>query len=117
MPHSGLIYNVLAGGYEGLLRTGLRTPRLVIVPALLADAPAWWLYEHVDRGFMPEMDEGAFVLDYQTPPGTSLQQTDAAPCRVEALLLDTPEVAGYVRRTGANRLSATSRTPAMLPKA
>ena len=50
MPHSGPIYNVLAGGYEGLLRVGLRAPRTVIVLALLAIVPAWWLYrEHRQR--------------------------------------------------------------------
>ena len=29
-------------------------------------------YRHLETGFVPEMDEGAFILDYWTPPGTSL---------------------------------------------
>ena len=57
---------------------------------------------------MPDMDEGAFVLDYFLPAGTSLAETDKVVRRVEADLLDTPGVAGYLRRTGAeNGLFAT----------
>ena len=50
---------------------------------------------------MPEMDEGAFVLDYNMPVGTSLSQTDKVLRRVEAVLLKTPDIHGYIRRTGA----------------
>ena len=41
------------------------------------------------------------MLDYSLPVGASLQETDAACRRIEAILLDTPEVASLSRRTGA----------------
>ena len=41
---------------------------------------------------MPEMDEGAFVLDYNMPVGTSLVQTDKVMRRVEAVLQSTPDI-------------------------
>ena len=47
------------------------------------------------------MDEGAFVLDYNMPVGTSLAQTDRVLRRVEEVLLETPDISGYIRRTGA----------------
>ena len=50
---------------------------------------------------MPDMDEGAFVLDYNMPVGTSLAQTDKVMRRVEAVLQRTPDISGYIRRTGA----------------
>jgi len=31
---------------------------------------------NLQTGFLPEMDEGSIVLDYQSPPGTSLEETD-----------------------------------------
>ena len=43
------------------------------VPLLLIGALV--LYQHVGSGFMPDMDEGSFVLDYKTPPGTSFDET------------------------------------------
>ena len=101
LPAGGPIYNALAGAYESLLDVGLSRPRLTIILALLAFLPAWWLALHVETGFMPEMDEGAFVLDYEMPVGTSLSQTDRVLRRVEDVLLNTPDVSGYIRRTGA----------------
>ncbi len=55
----------LADGYERLLRVGLRFPRHGRGLALLAVLPGWWLFATSKTGFMPEMDEGAFVLDYR----------------------------------------------------
>ncbi len=101
IPAPGRIYNRLADVYEGMLRAGLRIPRTALLMALVAAVPAVWLGFHLEQGFMPEMDEGAFVLDYQMPVGTSLGQTDKVLRRVEAILQETPDVAGYIRRTGA----------------
>ena len=55
----------------------------------------------VGTGFLPSMDEGAFVLDYFLPAGTSLDDTDAVARKIEAVLTSIPEVATYARRTGA----------------
>ncbi len=51
-------------------------------------------------GFLPEMDEGSIVLDYTSPPGTSLDETDRMLSKVEKELTEIPEVSGYSRRTG-----------------
>ncbi len=101
MPAPGRIYNFLADRYESLLRVGLRFPGLAVALALLTVLPAWWIFRHLETGFMPEMDEGALVIDYHLPVGTSLAQTDKVVRRVENVLLHTPDVAGYIRRTGA----------------
>lgn len=101
MPTTGPIYNVLGNGYEVMLKAGLRFPRIAILAALLTAVPGWWLFHHLESGFMPEMDEGAFVLDYWMPEGTSLGETDKVLRRVEGVLLDTPDIDGYIRRTGA----------------
>jgi multidrug efflux pump subunit AcrB len=47
------------------------------------------------------MDEGAFVLDYFTPGGTALVETDREVRIAERILAETPEIAGTSRRTGA----------------
>ena len=46
------------------------------------------------------MDEGAFVLDYLTPAGTSLAETNRILTHVEQILHSTPEVEITSRRTG-----------------
>ncbi|MEH6307261.1 efflux RND transporter permease subunit [Olivibacter sp. CPCC 100613] len=54
----------------------------------------------LQTGFLPEMDEGSIVLDYTSPPGTSLQETDRMLRQVEQIIQQTPEVLAYSRRTG-----------------
>jgi CzcA family heavy metal efflux pump len=54
----------------------------------------------LETGFLPEMDEGSIVLDYKSPPGTSLQETDRMLREVEKLFPSVPEIQAYSRRTG-----------------
>jgi hypothetical protein len=46
------------------------------------------------------MDEGSIVLDYSSPPGTSLEETDRMLHEVEKIIIATPEIDAYSRRTG-----------------
>ena len=46
------------------------------------------------------MDEGAFILDYLTPAGTSLAETNRILTHVEQILRSEPEVEITSRRTG-----------------
>ena len=64
---------------------------------------AWsvfFILPKLETGFLPEMDEGSIVLDYNSPPGTSLQETDRILREVEKLIIKVPEVETYSRRTG-----------------
>ena len=55
----------------------------------------------LETGFLPEMDEGSIVLDYTSPPGTSLQETDRMLREVEKFFPSITEIESYSRRTGA----------------
>ena len=55
---------------------------------------------NISTGFLPDMDEGSIVLDYNSPPGTSLEETDRELKEVEKIITSTPEVEAYSRRTG-----------------
>jgi CzcA family heavy metal efflux pump len=101
LPGPGKIYRRAEGLYEWALREGLRWPRVSLALAVLAVVPGWLLYQRLESGFMPDMDEGAFVLDYSMPVGTSLAETDRVMRKVEAVLKETPEIEHYLRRTGA----------------
>src|SRR5881392_3149804 len=86
--------------YREKMERLLRQPRFVIiflVPLLLIGFVA---FRNVGSGFMPVMDEGGFILDYISPPGTSLAETDRLLRQVESVLQETPEVQTYSRRTG-----------------
>jgi len=86
--------------YRENIQRLLRRPRFVflfLIPLLLLGFLA---FKNVPSGFMPVMDEGGFILDYISPPGTSLAETDRLLRQVETILQETPEVQTYSRRTG-----------------
>ncbi len=87
--------------YRALMLRVLSRPRLalalILVPLLIVGTIAFF---NVGSGFMPAMDEGGFIVDYKSPPGTSLAETDRLLRKFEAILQDTPEVQTYSRRTG-----------------
>jgi CzcA family heavy metal efflux pump len=60
----------------------------------------FFISSRLETGFLPEMDEGSIVLDYTSPPGTSLQETDRILRQVEKLFPSVPEIETYSRRTG-----------------
>lgn len=91
----------LTARYGNVLAWCLARPRLIAALSVLIIAGTGALYWTLGSGFLPDMDEGAFVLDYRTPPGTSLQETDRILRNVEKRLAATPEVESYSRRTGA----------------
>jgi len=86
--------------YERWLRFALERPKWMAVFALVVIAVAGLAYKFVGTDLLPEMDEGGFILDYLTPPGTSLQETNRIVGHVEQMLRETPEVESTSRRTG-----------------
>ncbi|MDB5035721.1 MAG: Cation/multidrug efflux pump [Chlorobi bacterium] len=88
------------GWYERRLAWLLRHSWVAIPFALLVFTVTYLIYSQVGSGFMPDMDEGAFVIDYESPPGTSLDETNRMLAEMERLLMKVPEVDSYSRRTG-----------------
>lgn len=54
----------------------------------------------LETGFLPDMDEGSIVLDYSSPAGTSLEETDRILREVEKTIISIPDIETYSRRTG-----------------
>ena len=86
--------------YERWLRRALERPRWLLGGAVALIAVSFLCYKFLGSDLLPEMDEGGFILDYLTPPGSSLQETDRIVAHLEKMLRDTPEVESTSRRTG-----------------
>ena len=87
--------------YERGIRWALGHKRMVGVVAAALIVIAVFAFFNLGTGFLPEMDEGGFVLDYLTPPGTSLTETDSLVRQMEAKVAAVPEKSAFSRRTGA----------------
>ena len=86
--------------HRWLLERLFRRPWLLALGVAPLLVLGWFAYGRVGSGFMPKMDEGGFVLDFHSAPGTSLDETSRELAQVEAILRATPEVATYSTRLG-----------------
>src|SRR4029453_11471008 len=86
--------------YAALLDRCLRHPRLVALVTLLVAIPAIALGVRIGSDFMPQLDEGAFLLQTVLPAEAALEEVDRLNHRVEDILRTIPEVEDVVRRTG-----------------
>jgi hydrophobe/amphiphile efflux-1 (HAE1) family protein len=86
--------------YEWVLDHALSNRWLVIAVCALVLLGSYLLYRNLGSDFLPAFDEGAFILDYTAPPGTSLAETDRILQHVEQMLKEEPDVESYSRRTG-----------------
>lgn len=84
---------------RGLDRLSAR-PWLLAVIAIPLLILGYVSYSNVPSGFMPKVDEGGFVMDYYTAPGTSLDESSRQVGQIDAMLRANPEVLTFSRRLG-----------------
>lgn len=87
-------------GYAPLLDWCMRRTGLVQIVTLAVTIPALALAFAVGNDFMPQLDEGAFLVQTILPSEASLDEVDRLNHRVEDVFRGIPEVEDVVRRTG-----------------
>ncbi|MFQ6115162.1 MAG: efflux RND transporter permease subunit, partial [bacterium] len=90
----------LRNGYVKVLQFLLQHKGIIIMPLVLVLGVSIFLFSRLHTGFLPEWDEGAFVLNYKAPPGTSLKETDRLLVQLENIMKKDPVIEAYSRRTG-----------------
>lgn len=87
--------------YGRTMRAMVGRPWILAGSALVIVVLSWGCYKLLGSDLLPAMDEGGFILDYFTPPGSSLAETDRMLLRIEKIIRSAPEVENTSRRTGA----------------
>lgn len=82
------IHSILEKPLIGILFLAVCVVIIVLIPS------------HLPSGFLPEMDEGSIILDYKSPAGTTLEETDRMLQIVNKVLDGQPEVEAYSARLG-----------------
>ncbi len=90
-----------AAGYRWLVDLFVARGVVSVAVIVVLLVMAYVLYGRLGSDFLPAMDEGSVILDYWTPPGTSLSETDAMLREAERVIASVPDVETYSRRTGA----------------
>ena len=98
--HHGRFLGAIIGRYESVLGVALDNKWAVMLTIAIVLVGSYVLYHSLGSEFLPEFDESAFVLDYWSPPGSSLAETNRMLNDIEEMLLKTPEIESYSRRTG-----------------
>lgn len=96
----GRFLSAIINRYEAVLGKALDHRIAVLIITAVVLVGSFLIYRTLGSDFLPEFDEGAFVLDYVAPPGTSLAETDRMLQHIDQLIKNTPEIESYSRRTG-----------------
>jgi cobalt-zinc-cadmium resistance protein CzcA len=86
--------------YSPALDGCLRHPVIVAIVTTLIAVPSLVFGLRIGSDFMPQLDEGAFLLQTVLPAEAALDEVDRLNHRVEDILRQVPEVDDVVRRTG-----------------
>ncbi|MGA7170399.1 MAG: efflux RND transporter permease subunit, partial [Candidatus Sulfotelmatobacter sp.] len=85
---------VLTRGYRGLLHHLLKHKLAMAVLFFAGLGLTYLVFTHVPAGFVPDEDQGYFIIVIQAPSGASLEYTKAIGKQVSDLLSDVPEAEG-----------------------
>ena len=88
------------GFYDHWFRRALDRPWLLAVLAVLLVAVSFVCYRQIGSDLLPEMDEGSFIIDYWTPSGASLEESNRMLNHILQIVHSMPEVTTTSRRTG-----------------
>ena len=76
-----------------------RKPIIAGIFVLLLGLCGWVASSQLTSGFLPDLDEGTIVLDYHSPTGTDIEETDRLCRQMEKIIMTHPDVETYSRRT------------------
>ncbi|HXW57413.1 MAG TPA: efflux RND transporter permease subunit [Candidatus Cybelea sp.] len=86
--------------YERWFRRSLKRPIWVPILAVSLVVVSLVCYRQIGSDLLPKMDEGGFILDYITPPGSSLEETNRMVTDILGIVRSAPEISSTSRRTG-----------------
>ena len=96
----GKMLGRILSAHRGVLSWFLTRPLWLGLACILLVGATFFAYRGLGSDLLPEMDEGAFILDYVMPAGSSIASANEVLARVEKILRNTPEVNATSRRTG-----------------
>ena len=98
--HVSGVFGRIVDFYGRIMKIVLHRRMAVVAGSLAIVALTVICYNFLGTDLLPEMDEGGFILDYYTPPGSSLAESDKILQNIEKILRSVPEVENTSRRTG-----------------
>jgi CzcA family heavy metal efflux pump len=97
---AGFVLRPVLRIYEVSVRWSLRHAWLTMMACAVILAAGVLIFRQLETGFLPDFDEGGFVMDFTATPGTSLAETSRVLDEAEQSIRTNADVEGYSRRLG-----------------
>ena len=97
-------------GYVAACASLIRKSALAMVMLAGCALAAGWFGTRIPTGFLPEEDQGYFLLSIQLPNAASVQRTDAVIKKIEDVVQQMPAVDTYTSVSGLSFLSGVPNT-------
>ena len=94
------VFGRVVSFYARIMQAVLKRPWILATSFIVIAILSYGSYRLLGSDLLPEMDEGGFILDYFTPPGSSLAESNRILLHIEKILKATPEIENTSRRTG-----------------
>ncbi len=103
----------LGNTYARIIHVALRLRYLLLLLFIAGLGATVWIYRAVPTGFIPQEDQGYFMVIVQAPPGSSLAYTTALADRAQAIIAQNPGVGGLFSVVGFSLAGSSSNAGMM----
>lgn len=94
------IIGAVTDGYTHALRAFLKFEWVAVLLFIVGLAATYWIFQTVPKGFVPDEDQGYFIVAAQAPSGASLDYTKKIGQQVQDIMKQHPEVEGTFAISG-----------------
>ncbi|WP_310621527.1 efflux RND transporter permease subunit [Flexibacterium corallicola] len=101
----------IGAGYAGTIKKIGRLSILSVPAVLVFGLMAYWFVSITPDGFVPDEDKGYIMVLANLPPGASLNRTEAAMEKANAIILNDPGVHSSTTIAGFNLLAGGGTSP------
>jgi HAE1 family hydrophobic/amphiphilic exporter-1 len=102
-------FRAMDRAYRNLITVSLRHRRIVIGAAAIIVLFSGYIFVQIDKGFMPEEDEGRFIVAVKTPLGSSIDYTESRIRLIEQVFGDYEEITGSFATIGQDQARQVSQ--------
>ena len=94
------VIGAVTDGYTHALRAFLKFEWAAVLLFLVGLAATYWIFQTVPKGFVPDEDQGYFIVAVQSPSGASLDYTKKIGQQVQDIMKQHSEVEGTFAISG-----------------
>ncbi|MDY0167901.1 MAG: multidrug efflux RND transporter permease subunit [Thermoguttaceae bacterium] len=106
------LFDRSTGGYMTVVRVLTRRVALPLAAFAGIAAASFFVLDRVPGGFIPDEDQGYFIVSVELPDAATLERTERVVERINKRLKETPGVANVISVTGYSALDALMKTNA-----